>query len=79
LPAAFEWVGLLCRYGAADAILRLDRADAAGLEPFGSVTDLTLGREEPARLQATPAHWLLAVEGTAPRTLLRIYWPLALR
>jgi hypothetical protein len=76
---AFEWVGLLCRYGAAHAVLRLERTNADSLEPFGSVTDLTLGREEPARLQVTPEHWLLSVEGTAPRTLLRIYWPLALR
>jgi 3',5'-cyclic AMP phosphodiesterase CpdA len=76
-PMAFEWVGLLCRYGAARAILRLDRANADGLEPFGSVTDLTLGREQPARLQVTPEHWSLTTEETSPRTLLRLYWPLA--
>ncbi len=68
--------GLLCRYGAVHARLRLERANAEGVEPFGSVTDLAIGRERPARLQVTPDEWLLAAEGTAPRTLLRIYWPL---
>lgn len=75
----FEWVGLLCRYGAAHAILQLDRANTGSLEPFGSVTDLTIGRERPARLEVTPKHWSLAIEGISPRTLLRIYWPLLLR
>jgi hypothetical protein len=74
--AAFEWVGLLCRYGAVHALLRLGRPNAEGLEPFGSVTDLAIGRERPVRLQVTPDHWSLAAEATAPRTLLRIYWPL---
>ena len=74
--AAFEWVGLLCRYGAVHARLRLERAHAEGLEPFGSITDLAIGRERPVRLQVTPDHWSLAAEATAPRTLLRIYWPL---
>jgi 3',5'-cyclic AMP phosphodiesterase CpdA len=74
--AAFEWVGLLCRYGAVHAVLRLGRANAEGLEPFGSVTDLAIGRERPVRLQVTPDHWSLAAEAIAPRMLLRIYWPL---
>src|SRR5262249_28373399 len=31
-PTAFEWVGLLCRYGAVRATLRLSRTNADGLE-----------------------------------------------
>jgi 3',5'-cyclic AMP phosphodiesterase CpdA len=75
--AAFEWVGLLCRYGAARATLSLSRTNAAGLEPFGSVTDLTIGRERPVRLVAAEDRFILAAESCAPRSLLRIYWPIA--
>jgi 3',5'-cyclic AMP phosphodiesterase CpdA len=74
---AFEWVGLLCRYGAARATLRLSRADADDIEPFGSVTDLTTGRERPATVATAGDHWVLCAEPCAPRSLLRIYWPLA--
>ena len=73
---AFEWVGLLCRYGAVRATLRLARSRTQGLEPFGSVTDLTIGRERPVRLEVTPDGWLLSAESLPPRTLMRIYWPL---
>jgi hypothetical protein len=75
--AAFEWVGLLCRYGAARATLRLARTPV-DLEPFGSVTDLTTGRERPVAIRIDGAHWTVASDACAPRTLLRIYWPLAL-
>jgi 3',5'-cyclic AMP phosphodiesterase CpdA len=74
---AFEWVGLLCRYGSARATLRLARANADGVEPFGSVTDLTIGREQPVRIAATRDDWTLTVEFCAPRSLLRLYWPLS--
>jgi 3',5'-cyclic AMP phosphodiesterase CpdA len=74
---AFEWVGLMCRYGAARATLRLARANAEGVKPFGSVTDLTIGREQPVRIAATTDEWTLTVESCAPRSLLRIYWPLS--
>jgi hypothetical protein len=74
---AFEWVGLLCRYGAARATLRLART-LPDLEPFGSVTDLTTGRERPVALRIEGEHWTIAGDACAPRTLLRIYWPLAL-
>ncbi|MEI7894831.1 MAG: metallophosphoesterase, partial [Myxococcales bacterium] len=46
---AFEWVGLLVRYGARRARLVL-QADE-GLEFFASVTDLSTGRERPWRLE----------------------------
>jgi 3',5'-cyclic AMP phosphodiesterase CpdA len=72
---AFEWVGLLCRYGAARATLRLARTTPE-LEPFGSVTDLTTGRERPVAVRAEAEHWTIASDACAPRTLLRIYWPL---
>ena len=74
---AFEWVGLLCRYGAARATLRLARTPP-DLEPFGSVTDLTTGRERPVAIRIEGEHWTIASDACAPRTLLRIYWPLAL-
>jgi 3',5'-cyclic AMP phosphodiesterase CpdA len=74
---AFESVGLLCRYGAQRAVLRLGRDGAAGIEPFGSVTDLTIGRERPVRLETTGEFWTLAAESCAPRSLLRIYWALS--
>jgi 3',5'-cyclic AMP phosphodiesterase CpdA len=75
--SAFEWVGLLCRYGAMRATLRLCRADGGELEPFGTLTDLTIGRERPVKLEATPDYWSVTAESCAPRSMLRIYWPLA--
>jgi 3',5'-cyclic AMP phosphodiesterase CpdA len=75
--AAFEWVGLLCRYGAARATLRLDRSNVGGLEPFASFTDLATGRERPISMRADGEAWVVVAEGCAPRTLLRLYWPLS--
>jgi 3',5'-cyclic AMP phosphodiesterase CpdA len=74
---AFEWVGLLCRYGAAHATLRLSRRWMEGVEPFGSLTDLTTGRERPLVVDARPNQWIVTADGCAPRSLLRLYWPLA--
>ena len=74
--AAFEWVGLLCRYGAKNAALRLSREGAEWLKPFASVTDLTTGREEPLALVPSPEHWSVTRPDCAARSLLRIYWPL---
>jgi 3',5'-cyclic AMP phosphodiesterase CpdA len=74
---AFEWVCLLCRYGATRATLRLARNDAPDLEPFGSITDLTTGRERPSPVHLEGDHWIVVAQECAPRTLLRIYWPLA--
>jgi hypothetical protein len=74
---AFEWVGLLCRYGALRAALRLARESALGVEPFGSLTDLTIGRERPVRLETDGEFWTLSAESCPPRSLLRIYWPLS--
>jgi hypothetical protein len=73
---AFEWVGLFCRYGAARATLRLGRANAAHLRPFGSLTDLATGRERPVGVVRSDVHWAVTWESCAPRSLLRIYWPL---
>jgi len=75
--AAFEWVGLLCRYGAARATLRLSRTNAEGLEPFASVTDLSTGREVPVPVEATDEQWSASCDSCPPRSLLRLYWPLA--
>jgi hypothetical protein len=75
--SAFEWVGLLCRYGAARATLRLACTDSALREPFGSVTDLTIGRERPTKIAVLDDHWTVTWESCPPRSLLRIYWPLA--
>ena len=74
---AFEWVGLLCRYGAHEATLRLASRPSDEFRPFASATDLTTGRERPARVQLRDGHWTVALRACAPRTLLRIYWPLA--
>jgi 3',5'-cyclic AMP phosphodiesterase CpdA len=73
---AFEWLGLLVRYGASRAVLRLARKGAAGIEPFGSVTDLTIGRERPVAVHEDRDFWTLTADGCAPRSLLRLYWPL---
>jgi 3',5'-cyclic AMP phosphodiesterase CpdA len=78
VDTGFEWVGLLCRYGAARATLRLAQRNADGLEPFGSVTDLTTGRERPVTVRVEREQWSIACETCPPRSLLRIYWPLAL-
>ena len=77
IGTAFEWVGLLCRYGAERATLRVSRSDVGGLEPFGSVTDLATGRERPIPIRADGEGWTVVAEGCAPRTLLRFYWPLS--
>jgi 3',5'-cyclic AMP phosphodiesterase CpdA len=74
---AFEWVGLLCRYGAARATLRLARAGAEGIQPFASATDLTTGRERPIAVTSTEEEWTVSAETCPPRSLLRMYWPLA--
>jgi 3',5'-cyclic AMP phosphodiesterase CpdA len=76
LSAAFEWVGLLCRYGGAVVSLSLARENASALAPFGSLTDLTTGRERPAPIESSKDEWRLGVSDCPPRTLLRIYWPL---
>jgi 3',5'-cyclic AMP phosphodiesterase CpdA len=74
--AAFEWVGLLCRYGAASARLSLSRRGAADLDPFGSMTDLSTGRERPLNVESSEDGWTVHAEPCPPRGLLRLYWPL---
>jgi hypothetical protein len=74
---AFEWVGLLCRYGAERAVLRLSKTSVVGVAPFASFTDLTVGRERPLELGETTSHWTAVAEGCPPRSMLRIYWPLS--
>jgi 3',5'-cyclic AMP phosphodiesterase CpdA len=73
---AFEWVGLLCRHGAERATLQLSAPAHERLQPFASVTDLTTGRERPAKLEVTDGVWSMSVARCVPRSLLRIYWPL---
>ena len=74
--AAFEQIGLLCRYGAQQALLSLSNSNLAGVRPFASFTDLTTGRERPLRIVPATAGWTAAAQNCAPRALLRIYWPL---
>jgi hypothetical protein len=74
--AAFEWLGLLCRYGAQRAALSLSNSNLAGVRPFASFTDLTTGRERPLPIVPGPDGWTAVAEKCAPRSLLRIYWPL---
>ena len=73
---AFEWVGLLCRYGAERATLRLAAPAGEQLEPFASATDLTTGRERPTKVTLREGYWSTSVSDCVPRTLIRIYWPL---
>jgi len=73
---AFEWVGLLSRYGGSSVVLSLARENAGALEPFGSVTDLATGQESPAPVVTTSDGWQIEVRDCAPRTMLRMYWPL---
>jgi hypothetical protein len=73
---AFEWVGLLSRYGGGCVALSMARENLTALSPFGSVIDLSTGRESPAALETDDSGWRVQVRDCAPRTLLRIYWPL---
>jgi len=73
---AFEWVGLLSRYGGATVRLALAREHARALAPFASVTDLATGRERPAALEDSEDEWRVSLVDCPPRTMLRIYWPL---
>ncbi|MEO6600979.1 MAG: metallophosphoesterase [Polyangiaceae bacterium] len=75
---SFEWVGLLCRYGADIASLSLRAPPGALVEPFASATDLTTGRERPAQLEQKDGVWTVTVSHCIARTLLRVYWPLAI-
>ena len=74
---AFEWVGLLCRYGADIASLRLAAPEGDRFDPFASATDLTTGRERPAKIELRDGQWCVNIAHCVPRTLLRIYWPLS--
>jgi hypothetical protein len=74
--AAFEWVGLLCRYGAVSAILSLSRDGVGDTDPFGSMTDLSTGRERPLPVEASASAWTIRADACPPRGLLRLYWPL---
>jgi hypothetical protein len=73
---AFEWAGLVCRHGADTAVLRLAVAAREAFQPFATLTDLQTGRERPWRLDRGDEGWSMTVERCAPRSLLRIYWPL---
>jgi 3',5'-cyclic AMP phosphodiesterase CpdA len=75
--AAFEWVGLHCRYGARRATLRLAREGADSLRPFASITDLATGREQPLAISTSDQHWSVTQVDCTARSLLRIYWPLS--
>ena len=72
--AAFEWVGLLSRYGGATVTLALARSHAPA--PFGSVTDLATGRERPAPVEDVDGEWRVSLVDCPPRTMLRLHWPL---
>jgi 3',5'-cyclic AMP phosphodiesterase CpdA len=73
---AFEWIGLFNRYASRVARLVFEHR---GLDarPFASATDLVTGRERPVSLARTGERAELLYEDCPPRTLLRIYWPLA--
>ncbi len=72
---AFEWVGLLNRTRSARARLTVDLGPVT-TTPFGSVTDLTTGKERPVRLAVDGRRATVAMESCPARTLLRVSWPL---
>lgn len=72
---AFEWVGLLERFGSRLARLVLENPPLDAV-PFASLTDLTTGVQRPARLHREGNAAVLEVRDCPPRTQLRIYWPL---
>ena len=57
----------------------LSRRWMDGHEPFGSLTDLTTGRERPLVVEVAAHRWHVIADGCPPRSLLRLYWPLAER
>ena len=81
--AAYEWLGLLNRYRAETARLtvKLGPIEVERQRPFGSVTDLTTGREKPVELHRDDLNrtYSFEVKQCRARVLLRVYWPLAPR
>lgn len=73
---AFEWVGLLVRYGSRTARLVLRGLPRSDRRPFGSVTDLATGRDRRVPLNDADGHLVLEQLDCPARTLLRIYWAL---
>lgn len=71
---AFEWVGLLSRYGGATVRLALAHEHARALVPFASVTDLATGKVRPAAVEDSVHEWSVTLVDCPPRTMLRIYW-----
>jgi Calcineurin-like phosphoesterase len=74
----YEWLGLMNRYPAHVAELRV-KGLSPGTRAFGSSTDLGTGEERPARLSRGALgdnEHVLRVDGCTARTLLRIYWTL---
>lgn len=74
--AAFEWVGLMSRYGGKTVRLSMSRKHLGEVRPFASLTDLQTGRERPLSLEFTRDGFEAVVLDCAPRSMLRIYWPL---
>jgi DNA repair exonuclease SbcCD nuclease subunit len=75
---SYEWIGLLSRYGGSSVRLALAREGAPD-HPFASITDLVTGRERPIAFVPSDSHWEVRLEDCAPRTLVKIYWPLERR
>jgi hypothetical protein len=71
--APFESVRLVNRYYA--DVAHLETSGAPADKCFGSVTDLTTGRERPVDLVAVDGKAILEQASCPPRQLLRIYWP----
>ncbi len=73
---AYEWLGLLVRYGARRARLVLSGLPDGDRIAFGGATDLTTGFETPLPLQRAGGDLVLEYADCPPRTRLRILWPL---
>ncbi|HEX2568976.1 MAG TPA: metallophosphoesterase [Polyangia bacterium] len=75
---AFEWVGLVERYGSRRTRLVFEVPSFVE-RPFASSTDLATGIERPLRVERSGQQIVAEREDCPPRTLLRIYWPLERR
>jgi 3',5'-cyclic AMP phosphodiesterase CpdA len=75
--APYDWVDLFNRFACDEAQLVLRGFPEGMARPFGGVVDLTSGIEKPVALQYVHGDYILTLRQCPPRTLIRIFWPLA--
>jgi hypothetical protein len=74
----YSWMGIMNRYAADRVRIELINETSAGLAyAFASAIDLGNGLERPLPLaEVSPTRAVLELRDCAPRTLLRVCWPL---